>query len=135
MHINSIIKLLLIRERGDSIMTIFDMPNYLWITILAMILLTVFCTLVLHKWFSSAIITFVVLALLAFFIPNFHDISYQPLLGYAAFLAIMSLIISFLLWFFTRKWRRERKKNKLEKEIRKYEDDDDFKKSRHRFRK
>ena len=32
-------------------MTIFDMPNYLWITILAMILLTVFCTLVLHKWF------------------------------------------------------------------------------------
>ena len=39
----------------------------------------------------------------------------------------MSLIISFLLWFFTRKWRRERKKNKLEKEIRKYEDDDDFK--------
>ena len=33
-------------------MTIFDMPNYLWITILAMILLTVFCTLVLHKWFS-----------------------------------------------------------------------------------
>ena len=103
------------------------MPNYLWITILAMILLTVFCTLVLHKWFSAAIITFVVLALLAFFIPNFHDISYQPLLGYAAFLAIMSLIISFLLWFFTRKWRRERKKNKLEKEIRKYEDDDDFK--------
>ncbi len=135
MHINSIIKLLLIRERGDSIMTIFDMPNYLWITILAMILLTVFCTLVLHKWFSAAIITFVVLALLAFFIPNFHDISYQPLLGYAAFLAIMSLIISFLLWFFTRKWRSERKKNKLEKEIRKYEDDDDFKKSRHRFRK
>lgn len=116
-------------------MTIFDMPNYLWITILAMILLTVFCTLVLHKWFSAAIITFVVLALLAFFIPNFHDISYQPLLGYAAFLAIMSLIISFLLWFFTRKWRRERKKYKLEKEIRKYEDDDDFKKSRHRFRK
>ena len=54
-------------------MTIFDMPNYLWITILAMILLTVFCTLVLHKWFSAAIITFVVLALLAFFIPNFHD--------------------------------------------------------------
>ena len=135
MHINSIIKLLLIRERGDSIMTIFDMPNYLWITILAMILLTVFCTLVLHKWFSAAIITFVVLALLAFFIPNFHDISYQPLLGYAAFLAIMSFIISFLLWFFTRKWRRERKKNKLEKEIRKYEDDDDFKKSRHHFRK
>lgn len=116
-------------------MTIFDMPNYLWITILAMVLLTVFCTLVLHRWFTAAIITFVVLALLAFFIPNFQHISYQPLLGYAAFLAIMSLIISFLLWFFTRKWRRERKKNKLEKEIRKYEDDDNFKMPKRRYRK
>lgn len=47
-------------------MTIFDMPNYLWITILGMILLTVFYTLVLNKWFQSAIITFVVLAVLAF---------------------------------------------------------------------
>lgn len=78
-------------------MTIFDMPNYLWITIVAMIILTVFCALVLKKWFVSAVITFVALAVLAFFIPNFYDISFQPLLGYAAFLAIISLIISFLL--------------------------------------
>ena len=56
-------------------MTIFDMPNYLWITILGMILLTVFYTLVLNKWFQSAIITFVVLAVLAFFIPNFQNIT------------------------------------------------------------
>jgi len=40
------------------------------------------------------------------------------LLGYAAFLAIMSLILSFLLWYSTRNWRRERKKKQLEKEIR-----------------
>lgn len=106
-------------------MTIFDMPNYLWITIVATIILTVFCALVLKKWFVSAVITFVALAILAFFIPNFYDISFQPLLGYAAFLAIISLIISFLLWYFTRNWRRERKKKQLEKEIRKYEDDDE----------
>lgn len=106
-------------------MTIFDIPNYLWITIVAMIILTVFCALVLKKWFVSAVITFVALAVLAFFIPNFYDISFQPLLGYAAFLAIISLIISFLLWYFTRNWRRERKKKQLEKEIRKYEDDDE----------
>ena len=90
-------------------MTIFDMPNYLWITILGMILLTVFYTLVLNKWFQSAIITFVVLAVLAFFIPNFQSISYQPLLGYAGFLGIMSLIISFLIWYFSRNWRKNRR--------------------------
>ncbi|EYJ24304.1 hypothetical protein V327_01913, partial [Staphylococcus aureus F29450_091412] len=39
-------------------MTLFDMPNYLWITTLIMILLTIFCCLVLNKWFVSAVITF-----------------------------------------------------------------------------
>ncbi|HEA6232249.1 TPA: hypothetical protein RXG28_000859 [Staphylococcus aureus] len=101
-------------------MTLFDMPNYLWITTLIMILLTIFCCLVLNKWFVSAVITFIILGVLAFFIPNFQDIKYQLLLGYAAFLAIMSLLISFLLWYFTRNWRKERKARKLEKQIEKY---------------
>jgi uncharacterized membrane protein YvbJ len=34
-------------------MTIFDMLNFLWISILAVIILTVFCTLVLHRWFTN----------------------------------------------------------------------------------
>lgn len=54
-------------------MTLFDMPNYLWITTLIMILLTIFCCLVLNKWFVSAVITFIILGVLAFFIPNFQD--------------------------------------------------------------
>ncbi len=29
----------------------------------------------------------------------------------------MSLLISFLLWYFTRNWRKERKARKLEKQI------------------
>ena len=49
-------------------MTIFDMPNYLWITIVAMIILTVFCALVLKKWFVSAVITFVALVLAFLFL-------------------------------------------------------------------
>ncbi|MDU2553537.1 MAG: hypothetical protein E7D04_12695, partial [Staphylococcus epidermidis] len=60
----------------------------------------------------------------AFFIPNFQSISYQPLLGYAGFLGIMSLIISFLIWYFSRNWRKNRRKIKLEKEIRKYDDEE-----------
>lgn len=70
------------------------------------------------------VITFVVLAVLAFFIPNFYNITFQPLLGYAAFLAIISLMISFLLWYFTRGWRRERKEKQLEKEMKKYDNDE-----------
>ncbi|MDN8888853.1 hypothetical protein Q0N19_14280, partial [Staphylococcus aureus] len=35
-------------------MTIFDLPNFLWITVVAVIIVTLFCTLVLNKWFTSA---------------------------------------------------------------------------------
>ena len=45
-------------------MTIMDMPNFLWITIGAMIILTLFCNLALNKWFAPAIITFIVLGVI-----------------------------------------------------------------------
>ncbi|RIP32745.1 hypothetical protein BUZ14_12485 [Staphylococcus gallinarum] len=98
-------------------MTIIDMPNFLWITIGAMVVLTLFCNLALNKWFAPAIITFIILGIAAFLIPNFQDITYEPLLGYAAFLAIISLIISFLIWYFTRNFRRKRKEKKMQKAI------------------
>ena len=100
-------------------MTLFDMPNYLWITTLIMILLTIFCCLVLNKWFVSAVITFVILGVLAFLF-KFSRYKISTIIRYAAFLAIMSLLISFLLWYFTRNWRKERKARKLEKQIEKY---------------
>lgn len=33
-------------------------------------------------------------------------------------------MISFLLWYFTRGWRRERKEKQLEKEMKKYDHDE-----------
>ncbi|WP_251516811.1 MULTISPECIES: hypothetical protein [Staphylococcus] len=101
-------------------MTLTDLPHYLWITVIAVILLTVFNTLVLHKWFATPIITFLILTIAAFFIPIFYDISYKPLFGYAMFMSIISIIISFLIWFFTRNWRRQREQKRIEKVIRKH---------------
>lgn len=98
-------------------MTIFDMPNYLWISILAVVIITAFSGLALGKWVAPAIGTFIVLGVLAFFIPNFVKITYQPLLGYAAFMAIISLIESFLIWYFTRGWRRKRLEKRMQKEM------------------
>lgn len=98
-------------------MTIFDMPNYLWVTIVAVLIVTVFFGLALSKWVAPAVLTFVVLGVLAFFLPNFFDITYQPLLGYAAFMAIISLIESFLVWYFTRDFRRRRLEKRLQKEL------------------
>lgn len=100
-------------------MTLFDMPNYLWITTLIMILLTIFCCLVLNKWFVSAVITFVILGVLAFY-SKFSRYKISTIIRIRCILAIMSLLISFLLWYFTRNWRKERKARKLEKQIEKY---------------
>lgn len=96
-------------------MAILDMPNYIWITLLIMVVLTLFCTLVLNKWFFTAIIMFIVLGALAFILPNFKPIRYEPLLGYAAFVAILSLILSFILWFITRDWRKKRQMKSMRK--------------------
>ncbi|ATH60136.1 hypothetical protein BUZ61_01410 [Staphylococcus nepalensis] len=100
-------------------MTIFDLPNFLWISVVAVVVVTLFCTLVLNKWFSAAILTFIVLAIAAFLIPNFENITYEPLLGFAAFMAVLSLIMSFLIWYFTRDFRRKRREKKAIKEMRK----------------
>src|SRR5699024_8227193 len=100
-------------------MTIFDLPNFLWITVVAVIIVTLFCTLVLNKWFTSAILIFVILPLDAFLLPNFEKITYDPLLGFAAFMTVLSLIMNFLIWYFTRDFRRKRREKKALKEIRK----------------
>ncbi|BCU52254.1 membrane protein implicated in regulation of membrane protease activity [Staphylococcus auricularis] len=102
-------------------MTLFDLPNYVMYTMIGVVLLTLFCNLALQRWFTAAIVTFVVLGVAAFIIPNFENIPFRTLLGYAAFMAIISLIISFLMWYFTRNWRRKRRDKKLAKQLRKRE--------------
>ena len=108
-------------QKGTIQMSILDMPNYLWITLVAVLLLTAFFNLILGRWFIMAILSFVVLGVLAFFIPNFQDITYEPLLGYAAFVGVLSLIESILIWYFTKDWRRKRREKQLERTLHKHE--------------
>src|SRR5699024_8016290 len=100
-------------------MTILDLPNFLCITVVAVIVDTLFCTHVLNKWFAAAILIFVILAIAAFLIPNFENITYEPLLGFAAFMPVLSLIMSFLIWYSTRDFRRKRREKKALKEMKK----------------
>ncbi|UXV28317.1 hypothetical protein [Mammaliicoccus sciuri] len=84
-------------------MNIFDFPNYLWISFVVVIVFSVSSSLILKKHVISAILTFVVLGMIAFILPNFYDITYEPLLGYAAFMAIVSLFVCLLTWYLMRK--------------------------------
>ncbi|WP_243712901.1 hypothetical protein [Macrococcus carouselicus] len=86
-----------------------EIPNFLLISIVSMLLLSMIFGLLTSRFILAPVLTFVLLAIAAFILPNFFDITYQPLLGYATFLAVISLILSILFWYLTRDRRRQKK--------------------------
>ncbi|MBF0840459.1 MULTISPECIES: hypothetical protein [Mammaliicoccus] len=97
-------------------MNIFDFPNYLWISFVIVVVFSILSSLILKKYVISAILTFIILGIIAFILPNFYDITYEPLLGYAAFMAIISLCFSLLTWYLVKKNRQRSLEKLSEKE-------------------
>lgn len=101
----------------------YEIPNFLLITIVGMLVISLILGLALGRFLFAPIITFLLLAVAAFILPNFYDITYQPLLGYAGFLAVISLLLSILFWYMTKDYRKNRKlKQKAKLEQRKYDE-------------
>ena len=101
----------------------YEIPNFLLITIVGMLVISLIFGLALGRFLFAPIITFLLLAIVAFILPNFYDITYQPLLGYAGFLAVISLLLSILFWYMTKDYRKNRKlKQKAKLEKRKYDE-------------
>lgn len=101
----------------------YEIPNFLLITIVGMLVISLIFGLALGRFLFAPIITFLLLAVAAFILPNFYDITYQPLLGYAGFLAVISLLLSILFWYMTNDYRKNRKlKQKAKLEQRKYDE-------------
>jgi len=84
-------------------------PNFLLISIVGMLILSMIFGLLTNRFILAPVLTFILLAIAAFILPNFFEITYQPLLGYATFLAVLSLLLSLLFWYLTRDRRRQRK--------------------------
>ncbi|MCH4984723.1 hypothetical protein BHU61_04305 [Macrococcus epidermidis] len=104
-------------------MNFYEIPNFLLITIVGMLVISLIFGLALGRFLFAPIITFLLLAIVAFILPNFYDITYQPLLGYAGFLAVISLLLSILFWYMTKDYRKNRKlKQKAKLEQRKYDE-------------
>ncbi len=101
----------------------YEIPNFLFITIVGMLVISLIFGLALGRFLFAPIITFLLLAVAAFILPNFYDITYQPLLGYAGFLAVISLLLSILFWYMTKDYRKNRKlKQKAKLEQRKFDE-------------
>lgn len=92
-----------------STINFYEIPNFLLITIVGMLVISLIFGLALGRFLISPIITFLLLAVAAFMLPNFYDITYQPLLGYAGFLAVISLLLSILFWYMTKDHRKNKR--------------------------
>lgn len=88
-----------------------EIPNFVIISILGVLAMTLVFGLFMKKFFITPIITFVILGITSFMLPNFFDITYPPLLGYATFLTIGALILNLILMYVL----RNKKHNKVNK--------------------
>ncbi|KAA1040387.1 hypothetical protein KFV11_05730 [Macrococcus equipercicus] len=104
-------------------MSYTDIPNFLLITIIGMLLLSLVFGLFMNKFILAPVFTFIVLAICAFILPNFFDIKYPALLGYAVFLTVISLILSAIFWYVTKDSRdRKRRERRAAEERQAFED-------------
>lgn len=79
------------------------------ISILLVIIVSILFVMSVKKYIIMPIIVFLIMALTAFIVPNFiEDTSWEPLMGYAVFLGILSLIVSILTWLYIRGRRRKK---------------------------
>ncbi|HIV82284.1 MAG TPA: hypothetical protein H9994_06190 [Candidatus Salinicoccus merdavium] len=68
-------------------------------------------------WWLMPTASFVLMGLAGFILPNFHDdLSWQPLVGYAAFLMVISIGVTIFTVMYVRKRKREKKARQADKE-------------------
>src|SRR5690625_4353111 len=85
------------------------------ISVLSIILLSALVPLLIKKYAAMPLLTIVIMGLAAFIIPNFADgTNWQPLMGYAFFLFILSIAISIMVSVYAR--NRRKKKEVLQAE-------------------
>ena len=68
-------------------------------------------------WWLMPTASLVLMSLAGFILPNFYDeLSWQPLVGYAAFLMVISIGVTIFTVMYVRKRKREKKARQADKE-------------------
>ena len=87
-------------------------------SILAVIILSLAVAFFLKKYMIMPILTLIVMGIAAFVLPNFYDnLEWQPLLGYAAFLAVLSFVITMSIWVVNRNRKHSKELRQAEETI------------------
>lgn len=94
-----------------------DFQFYLY-SILSVIILSLAVAFFLKKYMIMPILTLIVMGIAAFVLPNFYDnLEWQPLLGYAAFLAVLSFVITMSIWVVNRNRKHSKELRQAEETI------------------
>src|SRR5699024_12077982 len=102
-------------RRGESM--IEDVWFYVNSILMVIILSFLIPLFKMKFWWLMPAASFLLMSLTGFILPNFYDeLSWQPLVGYAAFLMALSITITILTLMFLRKRKREKKAKMAEKE-------------------
>lgn len=68
-------------------------------------------------WWLMPAASLVLMSLAGFILPNFYDhLSWQPLVGYAAFLTVLSIAVTIATVVYVRKRKREKRAKQAEEE-------------------
>lgn len=88
------------------------------ISVLAVMILSALVPLLIKKYVAMPVLTIVIMGLAAFIIPNFADgTEWQPLMGYAVFLFILSIVISIMMFIYARNRRKKKEVPQAENDI------------------
>lgn len=69
-------------------------------------------------WWLMPAASLILMSLAGFILPNFYEeLSWQPLVGYAAFLTVLSITVTILTVLYVRKRKREKKAKQTEEQI------------------
>ena len=94
-----------------------DVQFYLY-TILAVIVLSIAAGYFTSRYLLMPVVTFVAMGIAAFVLPNFYNnLEWQPLLGYAAFLAVLSFVITMSIWVVNRNRKHSKELRQAEETI------------------
>ena len=69
-------------------------------------------------WWLMPTASLVIMGLAGFILPNFNDeLSFEPLVGYAVFLMVLSIVVTLLAVMYARKRKKEKKARAAEKDF------------------
>lgn|SRR5690625_478746 len=95
------------------------MIGNLWFYVFSILIVMILSFLIpfirMRLWWLIPLTTLIVMTLAGFILPNFYnELNWEPLVGYAVFLTVLSIVVTILTFMLVRKRRTEKERHGYE---------------------